>query len=153
MTVIYRPATFDDAANITQVYLSSRKTFLPYAPLVHSDENIRKWITNTLIPTERVSIAEINSNIIGMMSLSEHDDFGWIDHLYLDPTSVGFGIGSSFVDQAKDELKSVIRLYAFQKNVKCRHFYERHGFQAILSSDGSTNEEKCPDVLYEFTHT
>jgi len=61
-------------------------------------------------------------------------------------------IGSSFVDQAKDELGSVIRLYTFQKNVKSRRFYERHGFQAILLSDGSTNEERCPDVLYEFTH-
>jgi hypothetical protein len=28
-------------------------------------------------------------------------------------------------------------------------FYERHGFRAIAFSDGSANEERCPDVLYE----
>jgi len=63
MTVTYRPATINDADNIAQVYLSSRKTFLPYAPLLHTDEDIRKWITNILIPTERVSVAEMDSNV------------------------------------------------------------------------------------------
>jgi ribosomal protein S18 acetylase RimI-like enzyme len=44
-----------------------------------------------------------------------------------------------------------IRLYTFQENVQARRFYERHGFVAIRFSDGSSNEERCPDVLYELT--
>ena len=31
-----------------------------------------------------------------------------------------------------------------------RDFYERWGFKAVRFGDGSGNEEKCPDVLYEW---
>jgi hypothetical protein len=30
-----------------------------------------------------------------------------------------------------------------------RRFYERYGFVPIEWSDGSRNEERCPDILYE----
>ena len=150
MVVTYRAAKINDANEVAEVYLTSRKTFLTYAPLVHSDEGIREWISNILIPAGRVSVAEGDSGIIGMMGLSESGGFGWIDHLYLKPSAVGLGVGSSFVDRAKSELGDVIRLYAFQENVKCCRFYERHGFKTVLLSDGSTNEEKCPDILYQF---
>jgi len=150
MVITLRAATINDAEDVAEVYLNSRKAFLPYAPLIHSDVDIHEWVLNILLPKGGVFVAEGGSGVIGMMGLSESEGFGWIDHLYLDPSSVGLGIGSSFVDRAKNELGEVIRLYAFQENVRCCCFYERHGFKAILSSDGSTNEEKCPDVLYQF---
>ncbi|MGE3511045.1 MAG: histone acetyltransferase, partial [Vicinamibacterales bacterium] len=31
-----------------------------------------------------------------------------------------------------------------------RVFYERHGFVAVAFGDGSGNEERCPDILYEW---
>jgi hypothetical protein len=34
-------------------------------------------------------------------------------------------------------------------NAGARRFYERHGFSAIEFTDGSANEERCPDVLFE----
>jgi ribosomal protein S18 acetylase RimI-like enzyme len=42
-----------------------------------------------------------------------------------------------------------VRLCTFQANVRARSFYERHGFKAIAFGDGNSNEERCPDVLYE----
>ena len=47
-------------------------------------------------------------------------------------------------------LPSPIRLYTFQENQRARAFYERRGFNAVKLSDGSGNEEKCPDILYEW---
>jgi hypothetical protein len=44
-----------------------------------------------------------------------------------------------------------VRLYTFQPNEHARRFYERKGFAPIEFSDGSTNEERCPDVLYELS--
>jgi hypothetical protein len=44
---------------------------------------------------------------------------------------------------------SPVRLYTFQENTGARRFYERHGFVAIQFTNGETNEEHCPDVLYE----
>lgn len=42
-----------------------------------------------------------------------------------------------------------VRLYTFQAHRSARRFYERHGFVAIELTDGSGNEERIPDVLYE----
>jgi GNAT superfamily N-acetyltransferase len=153
MHTTFREAVQADAGRIAEIYLRSRKKFVPFAPLAHSDHEIVSWISNTLIPRSRVIVAESENRLIGMMASSEDQDFGWIDHLYLDPPEVNRGIGSAFVIRAKSELRHPIRLYTFQENAACRRFYERHGFCAIEFTDGADNEERCPDVLYEFVAT
>lgn len=147
---VFRAAIISDASEICEVYLASRKRFLPYAPLAHSDEDVRDWIANTLIPNSDVCVALVNGTIVGMMALSQNDTAGWIDQLYLHPQAVRQGIGSRFIKQAKTKLGSPIRLYTFQANEGARRFYERHGFKAIAFGDGTGNEEKCPDVYYEW---
>ena len=150
MTKIFlRKATQADAEEIATVYLISRKK-LPYAPLVHSDVEILHWIKETLIPTNQVTVVEKNGMIIGMMALSKIQEIGWIDQLYLLPKSTGLGIGTMLLNLAKNTLGSPIRLHTFQENIQARRFYERHGFCLIALSDGSNNEERCPDILYEW---
>jgi ribosomal protein S18 acetylase RimI-like enzyme len=153
MEVAIRSATDADAEQIASVFLASRKAFVGFAPLAHPDDDVRAWIANTLIPGGGVSVAvdqESGGSVVGMMAISQHDGVGWIDHLYLHPSVVGRGIGTRFVDLATESLGSPIRLYTFQQNEGARRFYERHGFRAIVFSDGSDNQERCPDVLYEW---
>lgn len=150
MNVVLRPATAFDAERVAEIYLASRKQSLPFAPLAHSDEEVKEWIANILIPEAAVTVALLNNEIVGMMALSRAESVGWIDQLYLAPAFVGQGIGSQFVERAKATLGAPIRLYTFQENIPTRRFYERHGFQAIAFSNGQANEEKCPDVLYEW---
>ena len=132
------------------MYLAARKRFLPYAPLAHTDEDIRRWMAEVVIPRSQVSVAQVEGRVVGMMVLARREAIGWIDHLYLAPEAVGQGIGSAFVAQAKEQLGAPVRLYTFQANQGARRFYERHGFRAIQFGDGSQNEEHCPDVLYEW---
>lgn len=148
--ISYRQATLSDAENIAHVYLTSRKTLLSYAPLVHSDADILDWIKNTLIPIKHVTVVENNSDIIGMMALSNDGTVGWIEQLYLLPEWVGFGIGRQLITMAKKALGSPIRLKTFQENSQARNFYEQQDFSVVFLSDGSTNEEHCPDILYEW---
>ncbi|RQP21430.1 N-acetyltransferase [Albitalea terrae] len=68
----------------------------------------------------------------------------------VDPRSVNRGIGSLLLAHALRTLAPPIRLYTFQANAGARRFYERHGFEPIEFTDGQGNEERCPDVLYEF---
>jgi GNAT superfamily N-acetyltransferase len=148
-----RIATAADADAVTEVYLASRKRLLSYAPLAHSDEEVRCWMSDVLIPQGGAHVAVEGSVIVGMMALSRDDVYGWIDQLYLHPEAVGRGIGSRLLEKAKAELKPPIRLYTFQANQGARRFYERHGFKPIAFTDGSGNEEGCPDVLYEWPLT
>ncbi len=144
-----RAATAEDAPAVADVLLSSRGTFLPYAPLAHSDEDVRQWVAEVLIPSGGVTVACRDGAVLGILAVSEADGAGWIDQLYVAPAFVGRGLGSLLLECALSELPRPVRLYTFQANTAARRFYERHGFRAVAFTDGSSNEEQCPDVLYE----
>lgn len=135
---------------VAEVYLASRKAFLPYAPVAHPDEEVRRWIAEQLIPGGDVWIAAIAGVIAGMMALARNGDTGWINQLYIHPNQVKRGIGRLLLRRAKREMGAPIRLYTFLQNAAARCFYEQHGFRAVVFSDGSGNEEKMADVLYEW---
>ena len=44
-----------------------------------------------------------------------------------------------------------MQLWTFQQNARARRFYEERGFRAVEFTDGEGNEEKTPDVRYEWT--
>ena len=52
--------------------------------------------------------------------------------------------------RAKERRPSGFRLWVFQRNVGAREFYEQHGFPLVELTDGSGNEEREPDALYEW---
>ena len=45
---------------------------------------------------------------------------------------------------------SELSLWTFQQNARARRFYAKHGFVAVVETDGLDNEEKLPDVLYRW---
>src|SRR5262249_19519580 len=111
---------------------------------------VREWISCHLIPAGRTTVAVVGDLAVGLLAVSEGTDCSWIDQLYVLPGWVGLGIGTRLRGLARRALPPPIRLYTFQCNQPARHFYERRGFEAIAFGDGSGNEEKCPDVLYEW---
>lgn len=145
-----RRATDADADSIAEVYLRSRKELVACAPLVHSDQSVREWIREKLIPGGDVTVASVDGVVVGFVAMSRSSECSWIEQLYLLPTYTRRGIGTALLDHAKHELPPPIRLYTFQCNETARHFYEHHGFRAVAHSDGSGNEENCPDILYEW---
>jgi ribosomal-protein-alanine N-acetyltransferase len=60
------------------------------------------------------------------------------------------GIGSLLLEKAKTLRPAGLRLYAFQRNQRARAFYEARGFAALAFTDGPDNEEREPDVLYQW---
>jgi ribosomal protein S18 acetylase RimI-like enzyme len=146
-----RNATEKDVSRISEIYLAARKHILSYAPLAHTDEQVRAWVRDSLVPAGGVTVAESEEGVLGFLAVSREGAHGWIDQLYLDSSAMGLGFGGRLMERAKQSLGAPIRLYTFQQNVDARRFYERHGFCVIAHSDGSTNEEKTPDFLMEWT--
>src|SRR5262249_15813409 len=144
--------TAGDADVVAELYLRSRKELVAFASLAHSDDDVRAWVAGRLIPAGRTTVAVVDGAIAGFMSVSPARGGSWITHLYLHPDWVGRGRGRGrwLVELALGELPPPIRLYTFQENRRARKFYERRGFRAAAYSDGAGNEEKCPDVLYEW---
>jgi len=149
-TLECRPAVPGDAEALASVYLRSRRELVACAPLAHSDEEIRAWIRGRLIPAGRTTVALVGGEVVGLLAVSSKPDGSWIDQLYLIPERIGEGIGTVLLERALAELPPPIRLYTFQANARARRFYEARGFEAIAFGDGSHNEERCPDVLYEW---
>ncbi len=139
-----RPATGSDAAAVADVWLGSFDDALPTVRRAHTDEEVRGWIRDVLLPGHDVWVADASGSVVGMLALSE----GWLDQLYLVPEWRGRGIGDRFVELAKQRQPAGLQLWTFQVNEPAQRFYERHGFVAVERTDGATNEEREPDVRY-----
>jgi ribosomal protein S18 acetylase RimI-like enzyme len=147
-----RPATFEDADAVSEVYLRARQTIAAYAPLMHSDEEVRQWIAEFLLPSGEVTVALDGDRIVGMSAMSSAYGVVWLDQLYVSPSSFGLGIGSHLLADVVDRARTVVQLYTFAQNTRARAFYERHGFEVIEHGDRNNNEEGCPDVLYRLPY-
>lgn len=140
-----RLANFADAEAITEVMTASRNVALPYLPNLHSREKIQHWIEATVLNNSTVWIAEVNNKTVGFLALAGDE----LDHLYVHPDFWSKGIGSQLLALAKEQSPK-LKLFTFQRNDRSRKFYEHHGFKLIELSDGSANEEREPDALYEW---
>lgn len=144
-----RAASAVDAARVADLLIDTRRAFMPYAPPAHPEHEVRAWVAGQLLPSGGVVVAELDGQVVGTMHTERSADSSWITQMAVDPARVGQGIGERLLLHALRILPPPIRLYTFQANHGARRFYERHGFVAIAFTDGATNEEHCPDVLYE----
>ena len=105
---------------------------------------ITRWICCGERPMGR---ARLTGSIVGFMALVGND----VDQLYVLPGYYRRGVGRKLLDLAKARSPSRLLLYTFQRNRRARAFYESQGFRIIDMTDGLRNEEKEPDIRYEWT--
>lgn len=123
---------------------------MPYAPSAHPEHEVREWVATHLVASGGVVVAELVERVVGVMATSTVDGQSWITQMAVEPGLVGRGIGSDLLAFALNALPPPVHLWTFQQNVGARRFYERHGFEAVRFTDGQGNEERCPDVLYQY---
>lgn len=141
-----RRATEADASAVADVFLASFHATYDF-PLAHSDDEVRGWIRDRLIPTQETWVAVDDAldaaPVIGLMAITP----GHLEQLYIAPDRLGEGLGRRFVDLARERSPAGLDLWTFQVNDRARRFYERNGFVAVEFTDGD-NQERQPDVRY-----
>jgi GNAT superfamily N-acetyltransferase len=142
--VVIRRATAADASAAAEVYLRSFTAALPTVTRPRSDDEVRAYIRDVVVPLRETWVAVAEEQVVGLMVLA--DDL--LSQLYLDPDWRGRGIGDRFVALAKERSPQGLSLWTFQVNKPAHRFYERHGFVEAERTDGSDNEEREPDVRY-----
>jgi ribosomal protein S18 acetylase RimI-like enzyme len=151
-----RRAAAADADVVADIWLRSFADALPTVRRAHSDDDVRSWLRNVVVPARETWVATVDGAVAAMMVIGAvgdgavEDGVGEIDQLYVDPPAQGYGLGSRLVDIAKQRCPSGLELWTFQVNVAAQRFYEQHGFVAVERSDGSGNEEHEPDVRYRW---
>ena len=79
-----RLASAADADDIAALFAVSRR-LLTFLPDLHTVEEDRAHIRDSVLPTYRVTVAERDGRIVGFMAELE----GWIEHLYIDAAACG----------------------------------------------------------------
>lgn len=139
--LVLRPALPDDLAEIAELYLATRRSAAPAMPApVLDDDAIRAWFAD-LPSSKEVWLAE-DGDILGFAVLDDN----WLDSLYVGPQHQARGIGSALLDVVKAQRSSGFALWVFASNTSARGFYHRHGLIELEHTDGSSNEERSPDV-------
>jgi GNAT superfamily N-acetyltransferase len=139
--VVLRPADEHDLDAITEVYLSSRRA-AEMPPPLHSDEDVREWLRRRLRGSDETWVATVDAQVVGYVRFTEE----WLDDLYIAPSYAGRGIGSALLDLVKGLRPDGFGLWVFEMNRAARRFYASRGLVEVERTDGSDNEERCPDV-------
>ncbi|MFE3162245.1 GNAT family N-acetyltransferase [Streptomyces sp. NPDC059224] len=141
---VVRRALEGDAAGVADVWLRSFSAALPTVVRPRSDDEVRAYFRDVVVPERETWLAQADGRVVGVMVLDE----GVLSQLYLDPRWRGRGLGDRFVALAKERSPRGLTLWTFEVNKPAHRFYERHGFVAVEHTDGSGNEEREPDVRY-----
>jgi putative acetyltransferase len=119
---------------------------MSYLPDIHSPEAVLAWIREIVPEHDEVWVAEDEARVVGFFALSD----GFLYHLYVDPELHGRGAGSLLFERVTELAPAGFRLWVFQRNTQAREFYEHRGMRVVELTDGSGNEEREPDALYEW---
>lgn len=141
-----RPADAVDIDEVAELYIATRRASTPaMPPPVHDDDAIRAWFAG-LPDSKEIWIAETGdqgpAEVLGFAVL----DGTWLDSLYVGPQHQARGIGTALLDLVKAQRPEGFALWVFASNTAARGFYHRHGLVELEHTDGSANEERCPDV-------
>ncbi|MGA8426067.1 MAG: GNAT family N-acetyltransferase [Candidatus Dormiibacterota bacterium] len=143
-----RPAVALDGAAIADLYLRAVRKTMPWLRLAHSDSEVKAWFSDELQRRHEVWVATTARDVSAFLALNF--DRTWVDHLYVDPDWQGHGLGSGLLALAQSLSAGDLQLWAFERNLAARSFYEHRGFKAEEFGDGSTNQEREPDVRYRW---
>lgn len=147
MTTTLRRARPGDSEAIAMVHILARREAMPYLPDVHSEADTQDWIAHIVLPNQDVWVVERTGRVVGVAAL----DGQTLEQLYVLPGEQGSGVGSVLLQKAIETVDETLTLWTFQRNAAARAFYEHRDFVSIEFTDGEGNEEREPDVRYQWS--
>ena len=166
-----RQAKVDDAAAMGRVHVrawqAAYRGAMPDDFLDSLDADTRRagWARLLESPrpgVETLVVEDDDGAVVGFAHIgpsrqnAEAEGEGEVYAINLDPDAWGRGLGQRLLAAATEHLaergyREAI-LWVLDSNARARRFYEARGCRLIDATDGD-NEEKMPDVLYEWRPT
>ncbi|MBD3662324.1 GNAT family N-acetyltransferase [Sulfitobacter aestuariivivens] len=115
-----------------------------WMPRVHSRaEDLAH--AGTMIERGWVTVAETASGVVGFAACNGED----LNALYVQRAARDQGVGSALVRHLQS-CEPFLQLWTFVANEGAHRFYARHGFAEVTRTDGAGNDEKLPDIRFEW---
>lgn len=138
-----RPAIQSDAF-ATGAILNAFIQSTDWMPKLHTHKETIGFC-ETMIDRGWVRVAEIDGEIAGFLS----KDDGYVHALYVAEGAQNKGVGLHLLRAAQME-ENALDLWTFQANAGAQRFYLREGFFEVDRTDGQRNDEKLPDIRYQW---
>jgi putative acetyltransferase len=129
-----RQLQLEDMDQAAAVHRASFDHALPTLAGLHTPEGVRWFFRERVFATCQVWGSFDNEELVGIIAFRQ----GWIEQLYVLPSSQGHGIGTALLAIAQSQFPS-LSLWTFQRNAA-----------VVEETDGSRNMEKEPDALYRW---
>ncbi|HEX4183028.1 MAG TPA: GNAT family N-acetyltransferase [Caulobacteraceae bacterium] len=130
---------------VAVLHRHTMRTSLPFLPDLHTADEDLLFFRDHVFPTNDVWVVDEGGALIAYTARGD----GWLNQLYVHPDHQGRGLGDALLAEAMQGVDH-LQLWAFQQNTRARRFYEKRGFKLVKLTDGSGNEERTPDALYEW---
>jgi len=137
------PARPADAPAIAAI-LSEWIDETPWMPRIHRREDELGFAAD-LIARGWVTVARRGGAVLGFLAR----DGAEVQALYVAGAARGQGIGAALLARAQ-KASPRLGLWTFQFNHGAQAFYARHGFAESHRTGGAGNDEKLPDIRYEW---
>ena len=134
-----RRATEDDVEEIVAIFEPSFG-LLDFLPKLHTHEEHLAFFERCVRGGEAYLLGR------GFAIL----DGDWLTHLYVHPDEIGTGVGHALFEHVTTLRPDGLQFWVFERNERARRFYEAHGAVAVDFTCGLANEEREPDVRYEW---
>src|SRR5262245_58146239 len=143
-----RRAKADEAGAVAEVFTTARSE-QRFIPTLHTPDEDRWFFREIAFPNQEIWVVEEEGEVVGFAALEDNV----LGYIYVHPRAQGRGIGTELLDKIKARRSGGFTLWTHQPNEGARRFYEREGLVAVEFTDGAGNEEKVPDVRYEWKPT
>jgi GNAT superfamily N-acetyltransferase len=135
-----RRATAEDTELVVSI-IEPSFALLDFLPKLHTHEEGLAFFRRAIEEGEAYLYGEDGVAIV-------HGDM--LSHLYVRPETIGAGVGHALFEHVTRLRPHGFQFWVFQQNERARRFYEAHGAVAVEFTDGAGNEERMPDVRYEW---
>jgi GNAT superfamily N-acetyltransferase len=135
VNVRIRSARADEGPRLKEIAIDA-KGFWGYEP-----DQVRSWADQGDFTAERlqeliVFVADSEGRAIGWASLIPKDEVGWLEDLWIDPASMGQGVGSLLFRRAADHAKALgARCMEWEAEPNAIGFYEKMGGTYVRESE------------------
>jgi GNAT superfamily N-acetyltransferase len=142
---VIRPARADDADAVARTFCESRAEAMPWLPVLHPPEDVREFYSGRLAD-DGFYVFERDGDVLGWALLVGDE----LDGFYVAPEAQRQGVGTALFRHVQEQRPERFGFWVFRDNPRARRFYESHGAYALYETDGANNEERAPDVRYEW---